>query len=276
LKPLISIVIPTYNSARTLPLCIASIKMQRYPRYEIIVVDSGSRDATVEIAKAMDARVIRTSGGLLWARYIGHKTAQGDIEVLMDSDQLLYPGTLDRIAREMEKHDRLILGEDSYKPHTITQILFMLDRRHVHEIKDLHPVHGVLLARAYHYPLLDKAFQLILETMPRSVIYRLVSQDHAIINYEAWRLSGKPPGILEHAILHIEPDSLGRLIRKFYRYGCTEHELSKYYPHLARGKHTPRKPSPKPEWIASIILWLIKAIPYAIGRLAWRMGACRF
>ena len=51
--PSISIVIPTYNSERTLSLCLGSIAEQDYPRekIEIIIADGGSKDRTLEIAE---------------------------------------------------------------------------------------------------------------------------------------------------------------------------------------------------------------------------------
>ena len=50
-KPKVSFVIPTFNSERTLDECLSSISNQDYPDMEIIVVDNGSDDKTVEIAK---------------------------------------------------------------------------------------------------------------------------------------------------------------------------------------------------------------------------------
>lgn len=51
--PSISVVIPTYNSERTLTECLENILQQDYPRakIEIIIADGGSRDRTLEIAR---------------------------------------------------------------------------------------------------------------------------------------------------------------------------------------------------------------------------------
>ena len=50
-KPLVSVIIPTYNSEKTLPLCLESIKRQTYKNIEVIIVDNFSVDRTVDIAK---------------------------------------------------------------------------------------------------------------------------------------------------------------------------------------------------------------------------------
>lgn len=271
-SPLISIVIPTYNSEKTLPLTLASIKKQTYKNIEIIVVDSYSHGRTIEIAETYRARIVKTHGALLWARYIGHLHARGEIELLLDSDQILEPTTIERGVRAIQEgYDALILEENSYRPRTITQILFSLDRRHVHRTRDAHPLHGVLLARMYRREILDKAFQAIRKRLPQQLMYRLVSQDHALIYYEAYR-HAKHIGIIPNAVYHIEPATLAQLVRKFYRYGRTEQNLAKYYPELAQGKKTPRKPAPTPEYIASLTLWLLKAIPYTIGLLKARLA----
>jgi len=166
-------------------------------------------------------------------------------------------------------HDALILEEKSYNPKTLTQWLFYFDRKYVHRIKDLHPIHGILLARMYKYEVLKKAFNDIKHKLSLQLMYKLVSQDHALIYYEVCRYT-KRIGILENAIYHIEPNSIVQVIRKFYRYGKTELNLSEYYPELARGKRAPRKISLRPESWLALTLWLLKAIPYAFGRYAWK------
>ena len=231
------------------------------------MVDSYSKDGTVKIAKRFGAKIIQTRGGLLWARYIGHLYAGGEIELLLDSDQILNSTTVKRgVEMMMNGYDMLILEERSYKPCTIMQWLVYFDRKHVHKLIDLHPIHGVLLARMYKYDILDKAFRNIRRKLPPQVMYKLVSQDHAVIYYESWKHASKV-GVLQDAIYHIEPSSLKSLVRKFYRYGKTELNLSKYYPELAKGKKVPRKPRLSMEYGASMLLWSLKAIPYLIGRL---------
>jgi glycosyltransferase involved in cell wall biosynthesis len=61
--PSISIVIPTYNGEQTLAQCLESIVKQDYPRekVEIIIVDGGSKDKTLDVAKnGLDPSTMRT------------------------------------------------------------------------------------------------------------------------------------------------------------------------------------------------------------------------
>ena len=57
-NPLVSVIIPTYNSSRTLEKCLESIKNQTYKNIEIIVVDNNSTDNTKEIAKKFADKAI--------------------------------------------------------------------------------------------------------------------------------------------------------------------------------------------------------------------------
>ncbi len=57
--PLVSVVIPTRNSERTLKECLRSVNAQSYPNVEIIVVDSASNDKTAEIASRASARTFK-------------------------------------------------------------------------------------------------------------------------------------------------------------------------------------------------------------------------
>src|SRR5580692_10051145 len=91
-EPLVTISIPTMNSGRFIGRCLEAIGSQTYKRIEINVIDGGSSDETVDIAKAHGVREILTySGGLLGARELGVRIAHGSIMVLLDSDQILEP-----------------------------------------------------------------------------------------------------------------------------------------------------------------------------------------
>ena len=57
--PLVSVVVPAYNAARTLPATLASIEAQTLLDFEIVVVDDGSTDDTVGAAKATGSREVR-------------------------------------------------------------------------------------------------------------------------------------------------------------------------------------------------------------------------
>lgn len=56
--PLVSVVVPTRNSVRTLRACLESIARQTYPRVETLVVDRHSVDGTREMAESLGVKVL--------------------------------------------------------------------------------------------------------------------------------------------------------------------------------------------------------------------------
>ena len=91
-KPAISVLIPTLNSARTLPACLDSIVEQDYPRelVEIVVADGGSSDGTPELARSYGAAVIENplkTGEAGKAAAL--RRASNDLVALVDSDNIL-------------------------------------------------------------------------------------------------------------------------------------------------------------------------------------------
>jgi glycosyltransferase involved in cell wall biosynthesis len=88
----ISVVIPTYNSAKTLEACLESIRQQDYPKdkVEIIIADGGSLDKTLEIAGRFTDKIypnlLRTGEA---GKAVGVKHSMGEIIALIDSDNIL-------------------------------------------------------------------------------------------------------------------------------------------------------------------------------------------
>jgi glycosyltransferase involved in cell wall biosynthesis len=106
-KPLVSIVIPTYNSEKTLAKCLESIKNQTYKNIEVIVVDKFSKDRTVEIAKKFDAKVIVESFDRSAARNRGIKEAKGDYLLSIDSDMELTPRVIEECLEAINNNEKI-------------------------------------------------------------------------------------------------------------------------------------------------------------------------
>ena len=85
---MLSIVIPTLNEEKYLPLLLESIKKQDFLDYEIIIADAGSKDSTLQIAKKYNCEI--TTGGLpAKGRNEGAKVAKGDFLFFLDADTIL-------------------------------------------------------------------------------------------------------------------------------------------------------------------------------------------
>ena len=103
MKPFISIIIPTLNEEGYIENCLKSIKRQSYKNYEIIVVDGGSKDNTVKIAKKYADKVLtdRRKGPAI-ARNVGAKHAKGEILIFSDADVIFPKGSLRKIKKEFK------------------------------------------------------------------------------------------------------------------------------------------------------------------------------
>ncbi|MCX6954347.1 MAG: glycosyltransferase family A protein, partial [Verrucomicrobia bacterium] len=98
--PLVSVVIPCFNSARWLPATLDSVLAQTWPRVEIIVVDDGSRDDSLAVARRYASRGVRVesiaNSGAAAARNHGLALARGDYLQFLDADDLLAPDKLEK------------------------------------------------------------------------------------------------------------------------------------------------------------------------------------
>lgn len=93
--PLVSFIIPTYNAEKTLKRCLTSVFAQDYPkdRFEVLIVDGGSSDKTLDIAKEYPVRILfnkkRNPDGPRGGRAIAIDAARGELVTLVDDDIFL-------------------------------------------------------------------------------------------------------------------------------------------------------------------------------------------
>ncbi|MEJ3744240.1 glycosyltransferase family 2 protein [Actinomycetes bacterium KLBMP 9797] len=99
--PLVSVVVPNYNYAESLAVCLRGIQAQTYPNLEVVVVDDASTDDSVAVAEALGVRVVRLAdnGGCARARNVGAAHTFGDILFYVDSDVAMAP---DAVARAVD------------------------------------------------------------------------------------------------------------------------------------------------------------------------------
>jgi glycosyltransferase involved in cell wall biosynthesis len=100
--PLVSILIPAYNAQDWISSTIESALQQTWPNKEVIIVDDGSKDQTLEVARRFASRgvkvVTQANQGASAARNTAFSLAKGDYIQWFDADDLLAP---DKIERQM-------------------------------------------------------------------------------------------------------------------------------------------------------------------------------
>ena len=108
-QPLVSVIIPVYNDVSRLELCLRALDAQRYPSYEVIVVDNGSTDGDVArvcetFAQVRFARELKE--GSYPARNKGLSLAQGDVIAFTDSDCIPAADWLEQGVSRLQQTER--------------------------------------------------------------------------------------------------------------------------------------------------------------------------
>jgi glycosyltransferase involved in cell wall biosynthesis len=100
--PLVSVVIPAYNAEAFITRTLHSVLSQSYKNLEVLVVDDGSQDRTVEIVQSLarrDERVIllrQKNSGVAVARNLAIQNARGELIAPIDADDIWYPQNLEK------------------------------------------------------------------------------------------------------------------------------------------------------------------------------------
>ncbi len=124
----ISVVIPAYNSAKTLATTLNGLQAQTLKPKEIVVVDDGSKDATSEIAKKFDVHLIRQENkGAPSTRNAGFAKTTGDFVLYCDADVVLQPTMLECMARALLLHPEAGYAYSDFKFGWHTFDLFDFD-----------------------------------------------------------------------------------------------------------------------------------------------------
>ena len=95
----ISVIIPAYNAQSTIGQCLEGVLQQSYNVSEIIVVDDGSTDNTIEIVEKYKCQLIRSKSniGVAGARNIGLKHATSQYIYFVDSDCVPFHNCIEEI-----------------------------------------------------------------------------------------------------------------------------------------------------------------------------------
>lgn len=139
-KPLISVIVPTYNVEKWLPRCVDSILVQDYKNLEIFLVDDGSPDGCGKICDEYaekDKRIMvihKPNGGLSDARNAAIDIAKGEYITLIDSDDYVTPDYVSTLYSLIEKYNSEMSiatwcifpeGTTPIRPHVRTKEIVM-------------------------------------------------------------------------------------------------------------------------------------------------------
>jgi hypothetical protein len=128
MNPFLSVVMPVYNGQRFIAAALESVREQHKEGIELVIVDDGSSDRTLEIvrdfAKVLPIRLITPGkiGNWVAVTNIGLREARGDWACFLHQDDLWLPGRITRLRREMERtkgalilHNAMFVGSDGQR-----------------------------------------------------------------------------------------------------------------------------------------------------------------
>lgn len=119
--PLVTVFMPIYNSEKYIAESLESILRQTYRNLEIILVDDGSTDRSVEIVESYNDNRIKLiknekNMGIPYTRNVGLQNASGKFMAIMDSDDIALPERVEKQVEFLEKNPEIdVLGSYYYK-----------------------------------------------------------------------------------------------------------------------------------------------------------------
>lgn len=169
-NPLISIIVPIYNSGKYLPKCIDSIINQTYQNFEVILIDDGSNDNSLEICNyyhLKDKRIksfSKVHSGVSASRNVGIRHANGEYLMFVDSDDYISKNLIERIISINTNNEKVIflLNKNNSKkdieelkienPELKKELVYDIlgwKKENKNQIRILSDLHGNLYLREY-------------------------------------------------------------------------------------------------------------------------------
>ncbi len=159
MNPLISIIIPTYNDAATLGRCLDSVLAQSLQDFEVIVVNDGSNDQTLDVLEEYRDRVQlinQRNLGRNPARMRGFEVAKGKYLLFLDSDIELRPDMLELSYKALQDNPEAsyAYGQFSFGGKFFHSFDFDPEL-----LKEMNYIHTSALIRREHFPGFDPAIK---------------------------------------------------------------------------------------------------------------------
>jgi len=225
-RPIVSIVIPTHNSAQTLLKCLKSIEAQTYRQFEIVVIDDLSTDETALMARDFGVKVLARKCTPSLARNLGVAVSTGDYLLFLDSDQALSPSVIEECVRKCEDENISMI----FIPEVFVGVGFWSSCSAVWKncysmVPRIHE-DGENMTVGEPRFFLRQCF--VQAGMFNAALH--YGEDHDL-HRRVKELNVKE-GLVKSALYHYEPSTLREILSKLFRYGQS-------MPTLARGAETP-------------------------------------
>jgi glycosyltransferase involved in cell wall biosynthesis len=209
-NPLVSVIIPTYNSGSAIRACIESIKMQGYPNFEIIVVDNFSSDKTRKIVASLGIKAFTKGPERSAQMNYGVSIAHGKYILRVDSDMILDKNLIEKCLELCYKGAEAIVVP--VLPHPNGPNNFWVSCRILEQKM-----------------LLDDMVNVAARFIERNVFLAVGGYDETIVAWEDYDLHNRLlqsgcriSSLNDSALWHLgEASSLGQVVIRMVHYGKT-------------------------------------------------------
>ena len=251
MNELISVIIPVYNAEKYIERCIKSIQDQTFRNFELILINDGSKDNSLEICEKFactDKRIKvldRPNGGASAARNKGLEYMSGQYVVFADSDDYVSPSYLENLYKAAKQGDYDIVQcnlESTYDQDKIlnpiaymqadvteiTKIQALNDRKYKvavwgkiyssHIFRDFHFQEGIIYEDdASYYIFVDRASKL---AMLNETLYYYYMSDNSVMRNKQKDQSTAFVGIYENRISYFQERKEKELLEGTYDRFC--------------------------------------------------------
>jgi glycosyltransferase involved in cell wall biosynthesis len=158
----ISVIIPCYNSAKTIIKCLDSVFNQTYKNLEVIIVDDGSTDNLVGLLTGYNNKLIilqQENKGAPTARNYGFKISRGEFVIFLDADIVMRPIMLEKMFFALKDNPQASFAYSSFRFGWKNFRLWSFDSE---KLKEMPYIHTSSLMRREAFPGFDpllKKFQ---------------------------------------------------------------------------------------------------------------------
>jgi len=258
----VSVIVPAYNAARTLPRCIVALMEQTIGRaaYEMIVVDDGSTDDTAAQADRPGVRLIRqTHAGPAAARNAGIREARGDLLMFTDADCEPAPDWIEAMWQPFS--DPTVMGcKGVYRTRQRGLLPRFVQVEYEEKYRSMAGAHCIDFIDTYSAAYRKEVFvqeglfaEDILAAEDAEFSFRLAQR--------GYRLVFNPQAV----VYHTHAESLMHYLRRKFRFGRWRARVYLRYPQKIGGdSHTPKDL----RWQMPLVAAMILSLPIA-GLLPW-------